>query len=81
MADMDRLTNEQEDCDKLEELTGGPSAAFRLMDIWRDCEMAGRPDIYSGRTKRQHAETIFRRRASRERYSDEAINHYLSRFA
>ena len=67
--------DEQEATDKLEELVGSIDGCFRLMRLYRDCDTSVRTQVFG---KPRKVEDVFRDRAKAERYTPEAINHYLN---
>ena len=74
MADM----YEQEKSDKLEELCGGPDGAFRLMRIYSEAQTyvnTRGPRLSSMYPLKVN--DVFKRNAKADRFSDEAIAHYL----
>ncbi len=68
---------EQDNNDKLEELAGGVSNAFRLMRLWETCSQAASGNRFTTQTL-PTAEERFRKRAKKEGYSQECIELYLA---
>jgi hypothetical protein len=75
--------DEQEACDTLETLVGGPTNAFRLMNIWQDAEMHARPSSpwdSKQETKREVTIRVFKANAKRAGYSDKTVAFYIEHF-
>jgi hypothetical protein len=74
---MEKIMTEQEATDRHEELCGSIPRAFRLMNIYREAVEAASGNQFT-LDKRPSVEERFRSRAKNERYTNEAIEHYLN---
>lgn len=73
--------DEQEATEQFEDLVGGPDKGFRMMNLYRNCQMhaRGREDgnLHENRTRAEVTEANFRKNAEREGFSRKAIDFYL----
>jgi len=68
---------EQEDNDLLEDLAGGSRRAFKMLDIWKSVQNLGTRYDRLMDPERYDPVRNFIIRAHRERFSDDAIRHYV----
>ena len=72
-----KTAEEQEDSDLLEDLAGGPRRAFQMMDLWKKVQNLGTRYDRLMDPERYDPVRNFILRARRERFSDDAIRHYV----
>lgn len=70
--------DEQEKCDKFENLVGGPERAFRLLRLYHaSANPIGRWAFFSEKEKRAARLTSFRKSAKQNGYTAEQIEFFL----